>query len=82
MPNYRLHLDLSDFSSEFLNYDLSEFRSPFCLYFIEASDPDDACSVTSHRIVSLLLKEDESISTRILCRKIRKYMRIDRIDCL
>ena len=82
MPNYRLHLDLSDFVQEMVEYDLSEFRLPFCLYFIESTDPDEACAVTSWRIVTLLLREDDSIKTRILCRQIRKYMRIDKIDCL
>lgn len=82
MPNFRLHLDLLDFAKDLEKYHITEFRLPFCLYFIEAPDPDDACSITVFRLCSMLMRIDQSIKTRILCRRIRKKMRIDKIETL
>ena len=52
------------------------------LKFIEAENPDDACHVVLDRIIQEILLENDSIEARILCRKIRKHMRIDKIECL
>lgn len=82
MPNYKLLLDLSDLQGDLVKYDLREYRLPFSLYFIESDSPDDACSDMMFRIMRELIELDDSIETRIICRKIRKYMRIDRIICL
>ena len=82
MPNFRLHLDLLDFYIQLKEYNITEFRMPFCLYFIEASDPDEACSLVVFRLCSILMKVNSEMKTRILCRKIRKKMRIDKIEAL
>lgn len=82
MPNYRLSVDLSDLQRELSEYDLREYRLPFSLYILEADNPDDACSTIMARLMRLVIKEQCSIKSRILCRKIRRYMRIDKIECL
>jgi hypothetical protein len=82
MPNYRLSIDLIDLQLDLLPYDLREYRLPFCLYFIEAENPDDACSTMMNRIMIAIMKIKPSIETRIICRKIRRHMRIDKIECL
>tara|TARA_B100000131_G_C18121629_1_gene613127 strand:+ start:696 stop:944 length:249 start_codon:yes stop_codon:yes gene_type:complete len=82
MPNYKLLLDLSDLQGDLIKYDLREYRLPFSLYFIESNNPDEACSDMMHRIMKELIDLEDSIETRIICRKIRKYMRIDKIICL
>ena len=82
MPNYRLSIDLIDLQLDLLPYDLREYRLPFCLYFIEAENPDDACSTMMNRIMIAIMKLKPTIETRIICRKIRRHMRIDKIECL
>jgi hypothetical protein len=82
MPNYRLSVDLSDLQRELSKYDLRDYRLPFSLYILEADNPDDACSTIMMRLMRLILKERHSIETRILCRRIRRFMRIDKIECL
>jgi len=82
MPNYRLSVDLSDLQRELSEYDLREYRLPFSFYFLEADNPDDACSTIMSRLMRLVMKEKPSIETRILCRNIRRNIRIDKIECL
>jgi hypothetical protein len=82
MPNYRLSIDLSDLYLEIEKYSLREYRLPFSLYILEADNPDDACSTLLNRVMLSLLKVDSSIETRILCRKVRHYMRIDKVESL
>ena len=82
MANYRLSVDLSDLQRELNNYDLREYRLPFSLYILEAENPDDACSTIMTRLMTTLMKENSSIETRILCRQIRRFIRIDKIECL
>lgn len=82
MPNYRMSIDLLDLYLELDRYDLREYRLPFSLYIIEADNPDDACSILLNRIMLAIMRKEPSIETRILCRKIRRYMRVDRVECL
>lgn len=82
MRNYKLTIDLLDVYSDLSNYDIREFNYQFMLIFIEASDPDDACFSVINRIINAILKQDQSIEARILCRKIRKYIRFDKIEAL
>jgi len=49
---------------------------------MEGENPDDVASSIMRRIQGELLKKDKTIKTRILCRKVRRLMRIDRIECL
>jgi hypothetical protein len=80
MQNYKLSLDLSDLANDFSKYDLREYRLPFCLYFVEAENPDEACAMILQRIMNALMRQKNTLDTRILCRKVRRYMRIDRIE--
>jgi len=82
MRNYKLTIDLLDLYSDLSNYDIREFNYPFILIFIEASDPDDACFMVINRIINAVLRKDSSVEARILCRKIRKYIRFDKIESL
>jgi len=82
MRNYKISIDLSDLYLDITYFDLREYNKPFMLKFIEASNPDDACHVVLNRIIAEILTENNSIAARVLCRKIRKYMRIDKIECL
>ena len=82
MRIYKLFVDFFDIYEELMRFNLYEFHSPFAILFIEASDPDDACEIAMHRLMRLIIKQDSSIKTRITCRNIRKYFRIDKVYAL
>ena len=82
MRNYKISIDLSDLYLDITDFDLREYNKPFMLKFIEAENPDDACHAVLDRVIHEILSENNSIAARILCRKIRKYMRIDKIESL
>lgn len=62
--------------------DLIGYRDPFLTIFVEASDPDDACCALIHLIISSILSKGDSMKNRILCRNVRRKIRIDRIQSL
>lgn len=84
MQNYRITIDISDTYRELLPYSiqLAGYNSPFSLIFVEAADYDDACFIVINRLIKHLLKISKSISTRILCRKIKRLTRIDKVEQL
>jgi hypothetical protein len=82
MRNFKLSIDLSDLQADLKKFTLREFSLPFSIIFIEENNPDDACYELLLRLMRLILSQDNSINTRIICRKIRKLMRIDKIQSL
>jgi hypothetical protein len=82
MRNFKLSIDLSDLQADLKKFKLKEFSLPFSIIFIEENNPDDACYELLSRLMKLILSQDNSIGTRIICRKIRKLMRIDKIQSL
>ena len=82
MENYRISIDLSDVYFELQDYSIREYSYPFSLYILEAENPDAACDEIKVRIIREILKKDSSIDSRIFCRKISKYMRIDKVEPL
>lgn len=82
MRNFKLSIDLSDVYLELQDLDLREYNKPFMLKFIEAENPDDACYNILERIITEILSEKDTLEVRVLCRKIRRYLRIDKIEAL
>ena len=82
MPNYRLSLDMADLQAELESFKLREYRLPFTIIFIEAENPDGACHKVRESLLRLILQQSDDISNRILCEKIKKFLRIDKIDAL
>jgi len=82
MPNYRLSLDMADLQTELSSFKLREYNLPFTVIFVEAENPDAACYKVRKSLLKLILQQSDDISTRILCEKIKKYLRIDKIDAL
>lgn len=82
MINYKIFIDFFDIYEDLMRFDLYEFHSPFTILFIEASDPDDACNTAALRLMRMIMKQDNSIETRIICRKIRRNLRIDKVYAL
>lgn len=65
-----------------LELNSTKYTKPFMIIFIEANNPDDACSFLIREIMEEVMKHDISINNRILCRKIKKHIRIERIQSL
>jgi|LakMenE18May11ns_1017448.scaffolds.fasta_scaffold8810999_1 hypothetical protein len=82
MRNFKLSIDLADVHSELRKYLLREYSLPYSLIFVEADDPDDACYLVLYKLIKILMDQDPSIKTRILCKKIKKTIRIDKIISL
>ncbi len=82
MRSFKISIDLSDLQADLKKFNLKEFSLPFSLVFIEENNPDDACYQLLTRLIKLILSQDASIETRILCRKIKKHIRIDKIQSL
>lgn len=84
MQNYRITIDLSDTYKELIPYSvhLIGYTLPFSLVFIEANDYDDACFIVIDRLIKHIMKYSKSISNRLLCRKIKRLTRIDRVEKL
>jgi hypothetical protein len=49
--------------------------------FVEADDPDGACFKAIFDLIQIILKQDDSIEARLLCRNIREEIRIIKISC-
>lgn len=79
MRNYKIFIDFFDVYEELMRFNLYEFHNPFVILFVEASDPDDACEIAMHRLMRLIMKQDNSIQTRITCRNIRRHLRIYKV---
>jgi len=84
MQNYRVTTDLSDVYKELIPYSihLIGYTLPFSLIFIEANDYDDACFAVVDRIIKQILSKSKSIKSRILCRKVKRLIRIDKVEQL
>jgi hypothetical protein len=82
MRNFKVSIDLSDLQTDLKRFVLREFSLPFSIIFIEEDNPDDACYALLTRLMKLILSQDHSIETRIICRKIRQKLRIDKIQAL
>lgn len=79
MHNFKIYIDLLNLQKCLSKYTLREYSIPFSIYFIEAANPDDACYEIMKRLMKIVLKQDNTIEGRIVCRKIRRHMRIDKV---
>lgn len=82
MKNYKLMLDISNVYIHIKHLKLKEYSNPFPIVFILAQDPDGACKKAFDNLITIILSQDPSINMRIICRKIRKSSRVDKIYLL
>jgi len=82
MRNFKIHLDLIDLLYHIKALDLTEFNQCFMIYFVEADNPDCALYTLLYRIKYLIMDSSEDIEYRIVCRKLKSLIRIDRIESL
>ena len=62
------------------NFNLKEFNCPNPIAFVEAEDPDDACHKAIGKLMSLILKQDDSIETRMLCFRVFNDIKVDKVS--
>ncbi|NBP00563.1 MAG: hypothetical protein EBU90_10645 [Proteobacteria bacterium] len=82
MRNFKVYLDLTDIYPQIKKFFLREYVVQYPLIFIEADDPDDACYMVIYRLIKLIMDQDPSIETRILCKQIKRLVRIDKVISL
>lgn len=82
MRNYKLYIDIVDLFEYLVKFDIIEYRSFFMTVFVEAANPDDACHIIRNRIKRSIMKLDDSIEARIVCRRVNTLLRIDKIYSL
>ena len=78
---FKVHLDLSLIINRLIRFNLHEYDSTEPIVFIEAADPDGACFKAIFNLIQIILKQDSSIESRLLCRSIREDIRILKISC-
>lgn len=82
MRNFKISIDFSDLYLELVDLYMKEYTQPFMLVFVEAEDPDDACFKVLSRIIQIILNNGKTIENRILCRKMKYKLRIEKIYSL
>jgi|694.fasta_scaffold00123_19 hypothetical protein len=82
MQNFKLSVDLSSIYMQIKDNLIKEYSFPFFLVFLEADNPDDACYTFTQRLLHTIVEKDNSIESRIMCRKIHRHMRIYKVILL
>lgn len=75
-------LDISNVYREIKHLKLKKYNSPFPTIFVSARDPDDACNMVINQLIMIILNQDSSIKYRLICKKIRRECKIDKIYIL
>ena len=57
MKIYKVTLDLTFVLPRLKEIDLKEFNSQRPIIFVDANDPDDACSTAHYKFVSLIISQ-------------------------
>jgi hypothetical protein len=76
MKIYKVYLDLSLVISRLKKYRLYEYNYNAPIIFVEADDPDGACFKATHQLFKLILGQDDSAEARLLCKEIKKDIRV------
>lgn len=75
-------LDISNVYKDISHLKLKKYDTPFPTIFISARDPDEACNLAIIELINLIIKQDCSIQMRVICRRIRRESKIDKIYIL
>ena len=78
---FKVHLDMTLVIARLTQFNLREYNSMHPIVFVEASDPDGACFKAIYGLIQTILKQDESVETRLLCRSIKEDVRITKVSC-
>ena len=78
---FKVHLDLSLIINRLIRFNLNEYNSTKPIVFVEAANPDGACFKATFNLIQIILKQDDSIESRLICRAIREDIRIIKVSC-
>ena len=73
---YKVDLCLKLVISRLKRFNLGEYNSERPTVFIEATNPDDACSKAVYNMMQIILRQDNSKETISLCRSVFKDIRV------
>lgn len=82
MRNYKVSIDISDLYDQIKLLKIRDFSQPFMTIFINAKNPDDACYIVINSLLVAIINKNSSLSSRILCRMIRRISRINKVEAL
>lgn len=82
MRNFKIFIDICDIYLDLVDINTRKYTIPFMIMFVEADNPDGACECAVRRIINEIMSYGNELEKRILCRKVRKYIRIERIEPL
>jgi hypothetical protein len=72
-------LDISKIYRDINHLKLYKYNSPFPTIFLSATDPDDACNLAINNLIKIIIEQNNSIEIRIICRKIKRFCKIDKL---
>lgn len=75
-------LDISSVYKDIKHLILKSYSSPFPTIFLVANNPDEACTICIYNLLKILMSQDSSIKMRIICRRIRRSCKIDKVYIL
>ena len=76
MKTYKVYMDLTLIIYQLTKFDLKEYNTAFPIVFVQASDPDGACYKAIYKLIQMILKQDNSLETATLCRRLKNDSRI------
>lgn len=83
MINYKVNVDLgNNFTKQNLaKYNLGKYKVPFCTIFVQDKNPDGAAGKVLTNLINIILEqtEEDDLEAMLLCRKIRRFIRITSI---
>lgn len=82
MINFRIMLDISNIYREICHLKLKKYDSPFPTIFVSAKDPDEACFICINDLIKIIIDQQPTIQMRIICKKLRRVCKIDKIYIL
>lgn len=81
MKIYTVKLDMTTALGQLKRFRLREFNCANPIIFIEADNPDDACYFMFCKFSEMLLRQDESIETAQLLKRIKHDIKITKVFC-
>lgn len=75
-------LDISNIYRDIRHLKLKKYDCPFPTVFVSAKDPDDACFVCMNELMKMIIDQEPTIKMRIICKKLRRVCKIDKIYIL
>ena len=79
MKTYKVFMDLTLIIYELTKFDLKQYNTSFPIVFVESDDPDGACYKALYRLIQIILRQDASMETTMLCRKLKNEIRITKV---